>query len=390
MASPSTPPGVRASVRVYRWLLRAFPADYRREWAPSMEQLFRDCAMDECSRSGPVGLAVLWLRTARDLAFSLLREYRRPRVRRMAGAIRAPLPLAHPMTNFTPRAQQALAMARKQTDRFGHDQVGPGHLLLGILRLDSNAALGILAQLNVDPSALGEAVERSLGGPPGQPRSGGPFFAPSLKRALALAIKEARDLGHSYVGCEHLLAGLARLDGEPTQAVLKEFGVDAGRWRTETVAFLKKRPPSSLTPTSYADFLENAVPLQTDSATPQPPFRIFEGEGRCILQSAAVNEYGHLRLRLLVFKRLKPAPKPPVTFDVTDQNLPNEQWAVIQGAIRRWAAENPRPFSRCLVAVNVYDGSWQAGAAPAFDRAAVFALHEAVKKAEEAGALPTA
>jgi hypothetical protein len=364
---------VQVSRRIYRWLLRAYPRDYRREWADAMEQLFRDCAADAFSRSGYFGLAALWLRTLRDYANSLFWEYGRPQ--RPAPA---PPPVAamamNPLRNFTPRAQHALAFARKEADRFGHNYVETEHVLLGILTQGQNVGVTILKNLGVDASRLREAIERRLGSGAGQTKRGGMPFTPRVKKVLALAGKEATALGHSYLGCEHILVALVLAEDGLASVVLQEFGVDAARCRTEIRKVLSEQLARG-----KACF-PNLFVLQGRPS--------FEGEGKCIRQNADKNIYGHVCLRLILVGRIEPPPPIRVTFDVTEKNLPNDQWAVIQQAIQGWWKENKSAFGPWLVVVDIIDASWREGATPAFDRAAVAALKDAVSKAVAAGLLP--
>ncbi|HTQ30448.1 MAG TPA: Clp protease N-terminal domain-containing protein [Opitutaceae bacterium] len=358
---------VRVSRRVYRWLLRAYPRDHRLEWADAMEQLFRDCARDEFSRAGYLGLAFLWLRTLRDFAASVFREYRR-RPRRFAPPFAAVA--TNPLYNFTPRAQQALALARKEADRLGHNFVGTEHVLLGILAHGQNVGVAVLKNLSVDASRLRAAIEQRLN--PGADENKGRRhkpFTPRVKKALTLAGKTATALGHGYLGCEHMLVGLALTEDGLAKTVLEEFGVSAVRCRAEIGKVLA----------------EKAAQAEGDSPARFRPRHAFEGEGRCIRQNARENIHGHVRLRLILVGRRESPPALRVTFDITEKNLPDDQWAVIQRAIQEWWRENPSTFGSWLAAVEIFDGSWCEGATPAFDRAAVAALKDAVGKAVAAG-----
>ncbi|MBA4136472.1 MAG: NDP-hexose 4-ketoreductase [Opitutus sp.] len=139
-----------------------------------------------------------------------------------------------PMNNFTPRAQQVLALARKEADRFHHNYVGTEHLLLGLIKLGQGVAVSVLQKMGLDLETVRGEVEKQVG--TGQetktPASSIPY-TPRVKKVLALAGKEAKALNHSYVGTEHILLGLLR-EGEGVAArVLKSLDIDIERTRNE-------------------------------------------------------------------------------------------------------------------------------------------------------------
>lgn len=143
-----------------------------------------------------------------------------------------------PMNNFTPRAQQVLALARKEADRFYHNYVGTEHLLLGLINLGQGVAVNVLQKMGLDLETVRAAVEKQVGmGAESQPSPNVPF-TPRVKKVLALAGKEAKALHHSYIGTEHILLGLLR-EGEGVAArVLKALDVNIERCRNEILAEL--------------------------------------------------------------------------------------------------------------------------------------------------------
>ncbi len=143
-----------------------------------------------------------------------------------------------PMNNFTPRAQQVLALARKEADRFHHNYVGTEHLLLGLINLGQGVAVNVLQKMGLDLETVRSAVEKQVGTGPETKPSGNIPYTPRVKKVLALAGKEAKALNHSYVGTEHILLGLLR-EGEGVAArVLKSLDVDIERCRNEILAEL--------------------------------------------------------------------------------------------------------------------------------------------------------
>jgi len=140
------------------------------------------------------------------------------------------------MNNFTPRAQQVLALARKEADRFNHAYVGTEHLLLGLIKLAQGVAVNVLERMGLDLESVRMEVEKEVGSGPPQKTAGNIPYTPRVKKVLALANKEAKALNHSYVGTEHLLLGLLR-EGEGVAArVLKRLDVDIQRTRNEILA----------------------------------------------------------------------------------------------------------------------------------------------------------
>ena len=140
------------------------------------------------------------------------------------------------MNNFTPRAQQVLALARKEADRFNHSYVGTEHLLLGLIKLGQGVAVNVLERMGLELEAVRMEVEKEVGSGPPQKSAGNIPYTPRVKKVLALANKEAKALNHSYVGTEHLLLGLLR-EGEGVAArVLKRLDVDIQRTRNEILS----------------------------------------------------------------------------------------------------------------------------------------------------------
>ncbi len=141
--------------------------------------------------------------------------------------------MSEPMNNFTPRAQQVLALARKEADRFNHNYVGTEHILLGLIKLGQGVAVSVLQKMGLDLETVRGAVEKQVGTGTESKTHGSIPYTPRVKKVLALAGKEAKALNHSYVGTEHILLGLLR-EGEGVAArVLKSLDMDIERTRNE-------------------------------------------------------------------------------------------------------------------------------------------------------------
>ena len=145
------------------------------------------------------------------------------------------------MNNFTPRAQQVLALARKEADRFNHNFVGTEHLLLGLIKLGQGVAVNVLQKLGLDLETVRLEVEKQVGTGPDQKMMGNIPYTPRVKKVLALAQKEAKALNHTYVGTEHILLGLLREGDGVAARVLKNLDVDIEQTRQE---ILKELDPN--------------------------------------------------------------------------------------------------------------------------------------------------
>ncbi|MBL9168555.1 MAG: ATP-dependent Clp protease ATP-binding subunit [Verrucomicrobiales bacterium] len=145
------------------------------------------------------------------------------------------------MNNFTPRAQQVLALARKEADRFNHNFVGTEHLLLGLIKLGQGVAVNVLQKLGLDLETVRMEVEKQVGTGTDQKMIGNIPYTPRVKKVLALAAKEAKQLNHTYVGTEHILLGLLREGDGVAARVLKNLDVDIEQTRQE---ILKELDPN--------------------------------------------------------------------------------------------------------------------------------------------------
>jgi ATP-dependent Clp protease ATP-binding subunit ClpC len=143
---------------------------------------------------------------------------------------------------FTERVRKVMYLAREEAGRLQHDYIGTEHLLLGLIREGEGIAANVLTNLGLDLEVIRQTVESMVAAPGSTLTLGEIPFTPKAKRVLELAIEEARQLGHNYVGTEHLLLGLIR-EGEGVAArVLQELGVDRRKVRDETLRLLGGPP----------------------------------------------------------------------------------------------------------------------------------------------------
>ena len=140
-------------------------------------------------------------------------------------------------SRFTERAQQVLVLAQEEAKRLSHNFIGTEHLLLGLVREGSGIAARALQNMNVDLNRVRSEVERIT------PRGDkilfqGITYTPRAKRVVELSIEESQNLGHNYVGTEHILLGLLR-EGEGIAAqVLTNMEIDLKRARKEVIQLL--------------------------------------------------------------------------------------------------------------------------------------------------------
>src|SRR5262247_3286169 len=190
------------------------------------------------------------------------------------------------MNNFTPRAQQVLALARKEADRFNHNFVGTEHLLLGLIKLGQGVAVNVLQKLGLDLETVRMEVEKQVGTGPDQKMIGNIPYTPRVKKVLALAAKEAKNLNHNYVGTEHILLGLLREGDGVAARVLKNLDVDIEQTRQE---ILKELDPNfaAQEEQATAEPGEKAPPSEKKGEVKTPALKAF---GRDLTEIARKNE----------------------------------------------------------------------------------------------------
>jgi hypothetical protein len=134
---------------------------------------------------------------------------------------------------FTDKARQAVVLAQEEARRLGHPEVGTEHLLLGLLAVDdASAGTRTLTALGIPLDDLRTEVEEHIGRGEGAPAGHLPF-APRNKKVLELSLREALQLGHNYIGTEHILLGLVREGESGAAQVLAGRGADLATVRQE-------------------------------------------------------------------------------------------------------------------------------------------------------------
>jgi ATP-dependent Clp protease ATP-binding subunit ClpC len=138
---------------------------------------------------------------------------------------------------FTDRARRVLVLAQEEARDLNHAFIGTEHILLGLIREGEGVAAKALDALGVSFDVVREKVEEAIGANT-NPSPGSPPFTPRAKKVLELSLREALQLGHSYIGTEHMLLGLVR-EGEGVAAqVLNDLGADMARVRTQVIQMM--------------------------------------------------------------------------------------------------------------------------------------------------------
>ena len=146
--------------------------------------------------------------------------------------------------NFTERVRKVLAMAREEAARLHHEYVGTEHILLGLIREGEGVAAAVLNNLSVDLEEIQQKIEETVKkGKAAQATGPDLPYTSRAKKVLELAMGEARELNHSYVGTEHLLLGLLREEKGIAASVLTDAGVNLEAARAETLRLLGTEMP---------------------------------------------------------------------------------------------------------------------------------------------------
>ncbi|HEX3565074.1 MAG TPA: Clp protease N-terminal domain-containing protein [Acidimicrobiales bacterium] len=131
---------------------------------------------------------------------------------------------------FTDRARRVLVLAQEEARLLNHNFIGTEHVLLGLIHEREGIAAQALRELDVSLPAAREKVGETIG-LAGTPPSGSPPFTPRAKKVLELSMRESIQLGHSYIGTEHLLLGIVREGQSVAAQVLVAMGVSLDRVR---------------------------------------------------------------------------------------------------------------------------------------------------------------
>jgi ATP-dependent Clp protease ATP-binding subunit ClpC len=138
---------------------------------------------------------------------------------------------------FTERARQVVVLAQDEARALKHDYLGTEHILLGLLREEEGLAARVLESLGIALEDVHALVARIVGR--GDEVATGQIpFTPRAKKVLELSLREARSLGHAYIGTEHILLGLVRENEGVAARILLDFDADAEKIRNEVIRML--------------------------------------------------------------------------------------------------------------------------------------------------------
>jgi ATP-dependent Clp protease ATP-binding subunit ClpC len=148
---------------------------------------------------------------------------------------------------FTDRARNVVVLAQQEARLLKHNYIGTEHILLGLARESEGLAAQALEELGIGLDAVREQVEEIIGQGKKSP-SGHIPFTPRAKKVLELSLREALQLGHNYIGTEHILLGLIR-EGEGVAAqVLVNLAGDLKTVRQQVIQLLKENPTTDEMP----------------------------------------------------------------------------------------------------------------------------------------------
>jgi len=139
---------------------------------------------------------------------------------------------------FTDRARKVMGLAKAEAQRLNHEYIGTEHILLGLVQEGSGVAANVLKQMNIDLKRIRNEIEKIVKGSPTMVTQGNLPFTPRAKKVLELAVEEASNLGHNYIGTEHLLLGLIKENEGIAARVLLNLGVKLEEVREEILEFL--------------------------------------------------------------------------------------------------------------------------------------------------------
>ena len=144
------------------------------------------------------------------------------------------------MQRFTERARRALNTAQVEAERLGQHVICPEHLLLGLMLDDGGIAYEVLNDLGIDTESMKKVVSRLAVARNEDIGENQQSLSPATESTLEKAFKEARRLGHRYIGTEHLLLSLVRDEDGIANQVLKKLGISSQQVRRHTRRVLKE------------------------------------------------------------------------------------------------------------------------------------------------------
>jgi len=138
---------------------------------------------------------------------------------------------------FTDRARRVVVLAQHEARTLDHGYIGTEHILLGLIDEGQGIATTALTSMGISLEDMRQAVQDTIGRGAQPPESGHIPFTPQAKKVLELSLRESMQLGHEYIGTEHILLALIREGGGAAQ-LLAGAGVDLDRARQQVIELL--------------------------------------------------------------------------------------------------------------------------------------------------------
>jgi ATP-dependent Clp protease ATP-binding subunit ClpC len=176
---------------------------------------------------------------------------------------------------FTDRARKVMALARKEAQRFNHDFIGTEHILLGLIQEGSGVAANVLKNLGVEIEKIRREIEKNVQSGPSMVTMGQLPFTPRAKKVLELSMEEAHELGHNYIGTEHILLGLIRENDGVAAQVLLDLNLKLEDVRAEVLELLGAEMQS-----------ENSIPPASQPKTGRSKTPALDAFGRDLTELA--------------------------------------------------------------------------------------------------------
>jgi ATP-dependent Clp protease ATP-binding subunit ClpC len=148
---------------------------------------------------------------------------------------------------FTDRARRVVVLAQDEARRLNHDYIGTEHILLGLIHEGEGVAAKALESLGISLNAVRQEVEQIIGRGQ-QAHSGHIPFTPRAKKVMELSLRESLQLGHNYIGTEHILLGLIREGDGVAAKVLVKLGADLNRVRQQVIELISGQQPDRKLP----------------------------------------------------------------------------------------------------------------------------------------------
>jgi ATP-dependent Clp protease ATP-binding subunit ClpC len=146
------------------------------------------------------------------------------------------------LQRFTDRARRVVVLAQEEARMLNHNYIGTEHILLALIDEGDGSGIKALELLGISLDAVRKQVEEIIGQGQHTP-SGHIPFTPRAKKVLELSLREAVQLGHDYIGTEHILLGLIREGDGVAAQVLVKLGADLNRVRQQVIQLISGPPP---------------------------------------------------------------------------------------------------------------------------------------------------